>query len=620
MLKKVLFFIFLICFSFILKASVIDDSTKIVSIFLQTVQNPSQFDSISKEAKYIYKKHQNNPIIRDTYLFNLAKALFQTAQLDSALIIAKQGQTLYRNDSFNYKNGKYYNVIGSIYAYKKDYESSISEFNKAVKVFDKNNDPYQAALIKNNIANIFFSLSDFENAYKYSKASYTYLKSVQDTIYLPSLTGVTAISAIELDKLEEGKKLINECLSLSEKYNNIAGLIIGRYANGEYFLAKNKFDSAIKEFIISLELSNKFGLKQYSLLNKTGLLIAHQNKGDYNVAVRYGKEALVETQQLKNEVMLYALNKHLAWSYAGLENYEKAYNHINTAHQIYRETSNAETKKAINNFLIKYETEKKEKELIEKDLLLVQDEVKLNKRKQWIIGLSVTIIFLFLMYFIYVKNQKIKLLNLKKQQEANQLLALIEGEEKERKRVANELHDGIASSISGIKIQLEHENLHNKSQTLSKLIRQLSLLHEETRRISHNLMPISITEQNLSSAIKNFCIENSTENLSINFFSAINQPLNLNQNIKNILYRVVQELVNNIQKHSKSKVCFIQMSLNDGYLSITVEDEGIGYDASLQTNSQGIKSIKQRIKQLNGTIKIESEISKGTLIIIQIPV
>jgi signal transduction histidine kinase len=618
MLKLKLTFILIFCLN-ISKANVVKDSAAIVSVFLQVLQNPSKFDSISEKAKQIYEKNASNLLIKDTYLFNLAKTLFQTAQLDSALIVAKEGQAIYKDNPLNYKNAKFHNVIASVYAYKKDYETSIIEFNKAIEIFDKNNDPYQVALIKNNIANIFFSLSDYENAYKYSKESQAYLKSVNDTVYLPSLTAVTALSAIELNKLDEGNKLVEECLSLSERYGSVIGLIIGHYAKGEYLLAKNDLKNGIEEFDRSLAMSKKYGLKQYGLLNKTGLLIAYNKIKDYTSAVKYGEDALKDAKLLQNENMLYSLHKHLGRAYAGSGDYKKAFENINTAHEIYRETSNAETQKSINDLLIKYETEKKEKELIQKDLQLAKDEVKLNKRKQWIVGLAALIVLLMLVYVLYSKYQKQKLFQLEKEQETKLLLALITGEEEERKRLSNELHDGLASSISGIKIQLEHLSALNQNTEINKLVKQLSNLHEETRRISHNLMPASLTLHSFSEALKQYCSENSSTKLTINFFDAIKGNINLNDKVKNVVYRIVQELVNNVQKHSKSKVCFVQLSQNDSHLTVSIEDEGIGFDSNQKNNTQGLKSITQRIESLGGSISIDSQIAKGTLVVIQIP-
>ena len=266
------------------------------------------------------------------------------------------------------------------------------------------------------------------------------------------------------------------------------------------------------------------------------------------------------------------------------------------AHEMYLETSNTETKKAINDLLIKYETEKKEKELIEKDLLLIKEELKFNKQTTWMIGLVTFLTSVLIFYLVFAKQQKKKR---KKQQETAQLLALIEGEEKERQRVSDELHDGVASSISGIKIKLEHLIHQPNQEELLNLTKQLSKLHEDTRRI---------------------CYENSNPYFKINFFDATSKNIIVENNVKNVLYRVVQELINNVQKHAKSDTCFVQLSNTDKEFTISIEDEGIGFELDSKNEGQGLKSIKNRIEKLGGSLLIESKTAKGTIVIIQIPI
>jgi signal transduction histidine kinase len=602
---------------FITNANIETDSSKIVTYFGSALQNQNYKDSLTKQAELIYQNNYNDTLIQDTYLFNLAKYLYQTAQLDSAYKITLKGQALYKNQPLAYKNGKFHNILGSIYAYQKKYDSAIEEYNKAIRVFDQNNDPYQAALIKNNIANIFFSLLDYESAYKYSKESYSYLNSINDTLYLPSLISVTAISALELNYLEEGFELAIKGLKLSQTYSNVLGLILGNYALGEYYLKSKKYEEAIDYFKQSLELCETYQLTQYSLLNQVGLLIVNEEKGDFKTAVDYGELVLKNAKLLNNKEIQYSINKHIGRAYAGLNNYQKAFYHINMAHEMYLETSNTETKKAINDLLIKYETEKKEKELIEKDLLLIKEELKFNKQTTWMIGLVTFLTSVLIFYLVFAKQQKKKR---KKQQETAQLLALIEGEEKERQRVSDELHDGVASSISGIKIKLEHLIQQPNQEELLNLTKQLSKLHEETRRISHNLIPASLKYDSLISVLKTYCYENSNPYFKINFFDATSKNVIVENNVKNVLYRVVQELINNVQKHAKSDTCFVQLSNTDKEFTISIEDEGIGFELDSKNGGQGLKSIKNRIEKLGGSLLIESKTAKGTIVIIQIPI
>ena len=188
----------------------------------------------------------------------------------------------------------------------------------------------------------------------------------------------------------------------------------------------------------------------------------------YQKGLDYGLEALSESKAQKNENTLYNIHKNLGYAYNGISNFKKAYIHINTAHNIYKDMSKLDTKKAMNDVLIKYDTEKKEKELTEIKLKEAQQNIKLNTRKLWIIGLLFSIGILIIFAYNYFKNQKTRLNKLQEKQEQKRILALVEGEEKERERLSNEIHDGMASSISAIKLQLEHINLENHTPDLKK--------------------------------------------------------------------------------------------------------------------------------------------------------
>ncbi|MBK6525677.1 MAG: hypothetical protein IPG07_09050 [Crocinitomicaceae bacterium] len=130
--------------------------------------------------------------------------------------------------------------------------------------------------------------------------------------------------------------------------------------------------------------------------------------------------------------------------------------------------------------------------------------------------MTFSLIILAISYLFYIRLQRQKLIRSKEDQAKKSLMASIDGEEKERARFASELHDGVASSITAIKMQLEN---HSKKESipLNHLIDQLAQLHEETRRISHNLMPLSLSNRSLEKALENYCQENSTDKLKIHF-------------------------------------------------------------------------------------------------------
>ena len=611
---KVLFIVIIIIFNSICYSqNNALDSLKIVNLFNAAAQQPNTIDSIINEVKQLI--HTSD--LEDTYLYGYSKFLFQTAQLDSAILIAEKGIKLNTiNSKEQYKSFKFHNILGSVYVYKNKHKASVIEFQKTIELLERHNNFHQSALIKNNLANVFFSLNDYESSYKYSKEAYNTLKSESDSTYLPSITAIFAISAMELNKEAEAEKLGNEGLKLSIKYNNLLGLIVSNTCLGEIAYNQHEFEKGIPHYLQSLELSKKINHQHFITLNKVGLMNTYNGLKQYQKALDYGLDALSESKKQKNENTLYNIHKNLGYAYNGINNLKEAYIHINTAHNIYKDMSKLDTKKAMNDVLIKYDTEKKERELTEIKLKEAQQSIKLNTRKIWIIGLLFSIGLLLIFAYNYFKNQKTRLNKLQEKQEQKRILALVEGEEKERERLSNEIHDGMASTISAIKLQLEHINLESHTPDLKNVTTQLSDLHEEARRISHNLMPISLHQLGLIDSISNYCIENSTIKTKITFVDTIQQPIEIDSQTATILYRIVQELINNVKKYSKSNICFVQTSRQNSTLTISIEDEGIGFDLSKQSTTQGLKSITKRIENLDGQFIIDSKIEQGTLMII----
>lgn len=612
---KKAFFLVLYFSIFFSKGNTNLDSVSISVFFDKLNQLPEKKDSLFKEILKIYNQHPSSKSVHDAYFYNLAKYLIFTGQTDSAKVVANKGYNFYANKKDTLRLAKYHNLTAMILAYDRKFYEAIEEYKKALEIYDHYNQPYQSALIKSNIANIFFSLLDYSNAYKYSRDANLYLKSINDSVYLPAIGNILGLSLIKLNQPVEGKKITMECLQLSEKYKNLTGLIIGYYSLGEYFLSQNKNDSAVYYFSKSYELSHKNNLFQYVLINHLGLMAALINQKKFSAAIDTGKKALKYVDLLHSEDKRYTIYKNLGFSYASLGDFKNAYDYLLQAHQLFLKTSNAETQRSINELLIKYETGQKEKLLMKKDLELIKSQMEINKSK-YQIGLLILLLMIFLLIFtawLFISKQKEK-----RKKEKLQLMAVIEGEEKERKRISEQLHDTVGSEIAAIKFDLE------KNDTFfgipSQINKRLDSVYDELRTISHNLMPTSFKEFPLNDLLKNYCIENSREHFKIYFHSNLPNEDNFNPAMKSIIYRMIQELVNNARKHSLSQVCHVTLNLKGKYLIISVEDEGNGMEIKDMKNGQGLMTIKSRTEALGGKFLIETSFNQGTVIHIMLPV
>ena len=203
----------------------------------------------------------------------------------------------------------------------------------------------------------------------------------------------------------------------------------------------------------------------------------------------------------------------------------------------------------------------------------------------------------------------------KQQKEITKLEALIDGEENERKRIAQELHDGLNGDLSAIKYRLSTledsclSAIHNEN--LIRIINMVDESCDQVRSISHNLMPASILEYGLVESIREYCLKiNSSGNFKIDF-QTFGGNLSFIKKTETVIYRIIQELVTNILKHAKATEAIIQFNHRDEELFITVEDNGIGFDTSKIYEGIGHKNIQTRIDFLNAQINVDST-TKGT--------
>lgn len=207
--------------------------------------------------------------------------------------------------------------------------------------------------------------------------------------------------------------------------------------------------------------------------------------------------------------------------------------------------------------------------------------------------------------------------------------ALIEGQEEERKRLARELHDGIGQMLTGLKLDSEKlKSLHFVNEKQRKSFEEHQQLIDDTieatRTVSFNLMPSVLIDFGLSSAIK-LLLERTAKGAEFKTsFNDLTENIKIPNKVENNLYRITQETLNNIIKHAKAKKVSITLYNEKGkFISLVVIDDGKGFDMKKNRKNSvvgnGLSNLQTRVRLLNGTIKIESELGKGTSITVKIP-
>ncbi|WP_248329123.1 sensor histidine kinase [Aquimarina acroporae] len=406
-----------------------------------------------------------------------------------------------------------------------------------------------------------------------------------------------------------------------------------------YFHYLKKKDSAIifiNNAKLILENSNHF-------LDKERFIAASINHAGYNTETNTAEKALNQLQKIKfsNDGYIFDLLKKYYWyrKWKVFENLK-----VQDSSYFYKSKyleHELNLKQRTSLFKIS-ELKTLEKEKLN---LILQTEIEKKKQQQrylWIGSISLLIIgsgFSFLIYKNTRKKQRIaeqekelevqKTEKLLKEQELAAIDAMILGQEKERQRLANDLHDNLGSTLATVKLHFQHlqKNQNNpKAENLEEIYHKTNTLldeaYQKVRTMAHEKNSGVMANQGLLLAIKNLAKKVSNGNEML----VEVQDYGLNERLDNTLeisiFRVIQELITNIIKHANANEIHISLTNHDSLLNIIVEDNGKGFDAKIlpEKEGMGLKNIEKRIEHLEGTFEIDSTLEKGTNIIINIPI
>jgi len=308
--------------------------------------------------------------------------------------------------------------------------------------------------------------------------------------------------------------------------------------------------------------------------------------------------------------------------YSELGDFKNAYKYLKQLIEINDSIFNIENNRQITEFNEIYNTEKKERDLLFKNYELKQQKDKNLINVIIFSTIGVFLILLFVLIFLKIRHKQKSLLEKEKmKQDKLRFKTAIESEEKERIRIAKDLHDGLGQLLSTAKLNLSGLDGSLENDDGKLLTNSITILDDavnEVRTISHNLMPTALINYDLIRAIDSLCekINNSAQiNIEFNHPEFIHS---FNKETEITLYRIVQEMVNNMIKHSGTNKIDILLGSNNNSINLTIQDFGKGFDTDIMKEDKGIgwQNIFSRVSMLNGNIDINSIKEKGTKIIV----
>jgi len=307
------------------------------------------------------------------------------------------------------------------------------------------------------------------------------------------------------------------------------------------------------------------------------------------------------------------------------DDYKNASRFLKTYLTIKDSVFTAEKQKTVYELEQKYETAKKEEQIAKLEAQTRIQDLELTQSRATIIivitlfGLTGTL--LFLLYKRSRYKQHIAHIRETEELQRQRFTAVLEAEENERSRVAKDLHDGIGQLLSVAKLTLSavEDEREDNMRMIRNSMSVLDQATKEVRAISHNMMPAALTDIGLSAALEDLFVKvNEAKLLQIKLeANGLEERLPLSVEIA--VYRVIQEVVNNMIKHSKADKINVRIRRQGAAVSLAISDNGIGFEKEVIAKSKGLgwKNILSRISMLNGEIEVDSQPGAGTSVSIQ---
>ncbi len=554
---------------------------------------------------------------------NISTVLERQGKIDAALTVADSAAALVKNDTSHSVQWYHTSNLGNLYRRKANYPLALQYYQQTAKIAEDNNDEKLKASSYNLLGIIYVTLNDLNRAEEFHTKSLAVRTALKDTVsmyYSYDNLGIVNRERKNYDKAleyyfkaKELVELLKDSAGISFMYNDI----------GAAYSFKNNTTAAEKYLKASIGIRERNNEMNELAYTYNYLGENYERKGDLVNAEASIKKALAIAVAIKNNKQLIEAHESLADFFSRNKKYDSAYVYEHKYKLIKDSLIKKDQQELIAELTTKYETEKQKARIKEQQL-------EINKKNYWLAAELGTAFLLLVWAYAFYKRRRLKQEALLQQEIIKQqdisTKAVIAAEENERKRIASDLHDGVGQMMSAAKMNLSAFESEIKFESperkmaFEKIIQLVDEGCKEVRNVSHQMMPNALLKQGLASAIKEFIdkIDNNIIKVTLHT-EGLNERLT--SNTETVLYRVIQECVNNVIKHANANVLDIALIKDTDGIAVTIEDNGRGFDTANKMNFEGIglKNIISRIEYLRGTIEFDAAPGRGTLVAIHIP-
>jgi len=597
-----------------------EDTNKVLTLI--TIGQYVEYTDLEDAKNYYLQAKKLSERLKYTmgilkYYANYTAVLNMQARFDSALGLTKDALQLANQFGDEQRIIIAQQNLSATYAYLQDYESALQYLLPSIAYFEKTNNDARLSLVYDHLGVIYRETKQYEKSLEYHQKALVIARKAENKYEIANVLSNLGNAYTSLKKYDTAISVLQESLLIAKKenYDNIVSNVTSNI--GGLLIKQGKYDSLNFYSIEGLRLAKKLGDSLNMVNNIYGLALAAFYNKDFKKSEEEAKTGFAMAQQRNylEPLQLFAdILSELNLVKGDLKNHDY-YKRLSI--ELSEMFFSEKMQRNVQTLDKKFDTEKKEQQL-QLQQVTIRQKSTLN---YVLIGSTVALLIISLLsYRTYTQKRKLQQQKITELENEKLLLAtqsILKGQEDERSRMAKDLHDGLGGLLSGVKLQLGamKGNLilsEEMGKTFNNALGKLDESISEMRRVAHNLMPEALMKLGLQQALQDYC-----EGLSEGQPFVINSQFHglekrMDAATEVVVYRIVQELLNNAVKHSGASTILAQVMRQENNLTITVEDDGKGFDKEAVVQGAGLKNIRSRVDYLKGQLDIQTKDGKGT--------
>lgn len=598
---------------------------------------------------------------------------YLSQQLDSTPIFAKQALALAKK--LDYKKGliESYNVYGNYHERKTQYDSALYYYHQGLEICEETNSTAGLAIILNNLGIVQTRLGKYQEAMKlYFEALEAEEKQGNEKGLAEAYNNIGIIYYYMQD-VPKTIEYLEKSIEIEERLGHEDVLLKGYNNIGALYDYLKDYDKALEFYEKSYALSKKLKDRAEMSINLNNIAMVYYSKGDYKEAEDFQQQSLALKEELGDfrgaaysyhnfaslekaqgnieKAEAFYLKglaiaeerglvnvqsetyKNLAELFNEKQDWDKAYDYLTQHSNLRDSVLSLDRAKAVAELEAKYQNKKKENEILEQRAVIAESDLKLAQKNRQLLLIVAIAVVLGLLGLLLINQQRLRNRQLKQENELKEARAKIELQqqlETQRLSISQDLHDNIASQLTFIissmdnmkyLFKLEEGPLLQKIQSISNFSKNTTY---ELRDTIWAMNKGFVQWQDMQERIENYLrqADEMTDGIDFkfNFGKNVDPTHNFSATAGMHIYRIIQEGVNNALKYAEASKIELSVEQKEQKLKLIINDNGKGFDEDEVELGNGLFNMEKRAEAVGGRFEIESEVGKGTSLVLEIPV